>query len=1006
MRKKCSDFRIYVKDNRRSVWEGLTTAVYVRCGSTVQGEHGFFRSGKRSDLRDLSFRGNIISGLIRAESAECASSSPINLSAMASALIINTIQVYFAFVLGMEHEGMVSMFEALLASGLSGFLGCSSALFEAALVEFFHNASIRDGMIVSTVQGKTVAISEELRALSYDDNLLRTSCKKREMASGFRLLNDILAKSVTVKAGSFDAVTHERFLMMSVIYGGVPVNWGRLLFNTLKDMVTPATRKARGYERKRTTTRRATPTATDLVLVTVAQEAVPIQMISAVTPPAPKRKAPKRRLQLPAGFDDEIIEKEPAVESVIEQQRERITADEVDKIIDQIITETAQRETDVEEPSLTRSDDIIVEITKRSIVVNDEDDNLDGAENESARKMAYFTAPKQFLTEPLRSGEDDDMSGSKQPSKIIEPTAAEQDKEIESVATVDLSLEMSVATMTDSEDTEPLSKVLDLTEKSKSDEESMPIKDILKQFPEGMMLPSLTDAEPTRIKFGLVIEISGLSKGDCLSKLAVLDSVKDIIVKEKHILAWAKTDSLETAIRTKTLVDGSWLIQEGNDFLKHLPKPVVSLDLEFPPQRQFDDNLALVSVFFKVIRKRWADVCIEVLQFSASGRLQPVGSHNFCRDIVAVGTVLRASVNQIQTQHVQKRDDAEKLKDVLLLHIRSLEQRFTEILDQLDRTYRGRDDKMGEIGSSRGPQRPLDDHAYLVLVMEEEELEESVGVNPLGNEVVVVRIEGTGDINTRSVLGKRVYLVTLAMSLFDLQDVCIAIGSLATLDLPMVVDLIGIYGLKGPYCTLTTTNWFFHDDGDELSKTLTLQLKKPPPHFSSHLTPPPPCTPRAAAASLARNCSGQYFEENSSAPISSGLLVQVDEGVSLPVVDLIDVIYRRLPSKNKIREASRRAAAMCGGDHHVARALWHARHHHALVARWRISRRALAARLVHGGRTNTLRMAVGVREACRPTHVACCARCARWTQARRASAPHDGAAGGRDPLRRLVARRR
>ncbi|KZV15714.1 hypothetical protein F511_11669 [Dorcoceras hygrometricum] len=46
------------------------------------------------------------------------------------------------------------------------------------------------------------------------------------------------------------------------------------------------------------------------------------------------------------------------------------------------------------------------------------------------------------------------------------------------------------------------------------------------------------------------------------------------------------------------------------------------------------------------------------------------------------------------------------------------------------------------------------------------------------------------------------------MSLFDLQDVRIAIGSIATLDLPMVVDLIGIYGLKGPYCTLTTTNWF------------------------------------------------------------------------------------------------------------------------------------------------------------------------------------------------------
>ncbi|KZV19138.1 hypothetical protein F511_41561 [Dorcoceras hygrometricum] len=63
-------------------------------------------------------------------------------------------------------------------------------------------------------------------------------------------------------------------------------------------------------------------------------------------------------------------------------------------------------------------------------------------------------------------------------------------------------------------------------------------------------------------------------------------------------------------------------------------------------------------------------------------------------------------------------------------------------------------------------------------------------------------------LSTGCVLGKWVCLVTLAMSLFDLQDVCIVIGSIATLELPMVVDLIGIYVLKGPYYTLTTTNWF------------------------------------------------------------------------------------------------------------------------------------------------------------------------------------------------------
>ncbi|KZV14751.1 hypothetical protein F511_40823 [Dorcoceras hygrometricum] len=51
----------------------------------------------------------------------------------------------------------------------------------------------------------------------------------------------------------------------------------------------------------------------------------------------------------------------------------------------------------------------------------------------------------------------------------------------------------------DSEDTEPLSKVLELTETSLSDEESMSIDDILRQIPEGMMLPSVLAEELTKI---------------------------------------------------------------------------------------------------------------------------------------------------------------------------------------------------------------------------------------------------------------------------------------------------------------------------------------------------------------------------------------------------------------------------------------------------------------------------------------------------------------------------
>ncbi|KZV35997.1 splicing factor 3B subunit 1-like [Dorcoceras hygrometricum] len=489
-------------------------------------------------------------------------------------------------------------------------------------------------------------------------------------------------------------------------------------------------------------------------------------------------------------------------------------------------------------------DDIIVEITTCPIAVNDEDDNLDGAENESSRKMTSFTAPKQFLKEPLRSEEDDDMSGLKQPSKIIErrsniSTAAEYFVE-EPLETEDHGKEIEA--------------VATYVEEKKLDDESLSIDDLLATISVDAMLPSVTAAEITRILFERSIEIREVQEGDWYKAsilkipadtkgkaplkekfletrrhnfvsgqphtaidLQVLDMLFDIhlfVLEElqeqiqQHGLKWeqesnsrlfegdkrargaiiAQTNTNFKSscwIRTMTLVNGSWVIQEGNDLWQRLTKPVASLELELTPHRQFEDTLAPVSDFFRIIRKRWADVCIGIVQFSDSGRLQPIRSHNFCRDIVAVSTVvdvavdpatfvgifrrgldvqlipsdsssssssqpdpispndglsqrhldtalispnpsistdsrifftiddtplgvdqillpaitpqdfneplaqIRASVKQIQTERVQKRDDAEKLKDVLFLHIRSLAQRFTEILDQQDRTYRG-----------------------------------------------------------------------------------------------------------------------------------------------------------------------------------------------------------------------------------------------------------------------------------------------------------------------------
>ncbi|KZV54283.1 hypothetical protein F511_24339 [Dorcoceras hygrometricum] len=132
----------------------------------------------------------------------------------------------------------------------------------------------RNGMVVSTISGTAVEISESVFAeafglptegmtdlsevprdllsnaqklFSASEKEVSISCLKREVKMPFRLLSDILAKSLFVKVGSFDAVTRDRFLLMTSITFDVKVNWGNLLFGVLKEMVTPDSRPAKGY---------------------------------------------------------------------------------------------------------------------------------------------------------------------------------------------------------------------------------------------------------------------------------------------------------------------------------------------------------------------------------------------------------------------------------------------------------------------------------------------------------------------------------------------------------------------------------------------------------------------------------------------------------------------------------------------------------------------------------------------------------------------------------------
>ncbi|KZV51639.1 protein At-4/1 [Dorcoceras hygrometricum] len=79
------------------------------------------------------------------------------------------------------------------------------------------------------------------------------------------------------------------------------------------------------------------------------------------------------------------------------------------------------------------------------------------------------------------------------------------------------------------------------------------------------------------------------------------------------------------------LIDGLWAVEFCADRWVKIPRKVFST--EIPRQRKYDDTLPTMSIFFKLLRKRWADVCVEVVEFCASPRLLPIGSTQFCRSL-------------------------------------------------------------------------------------------------------------------------------------------------------------------------------------------------------------------------------------------------------------------------------------------------------------------------------------------------------------------------------------
>ncbi|KZV38129.1 uridine-cytidine kinase C-like [Dorcoceras hygrometricum] len=142
---------------------------------------------------------------------------------MASSLISSSHHIDLDSVFGMEDTGMVQMFESLIATGLKNFLGCPAVFSKAALTEFFANGSVSDGLVASTVNGVHVEISEKVFAEAFELPI-----------DGLTDVSDV-PKNLVFDARSLLSASQEQ------LTGAV------LLFNVLKEMVTPGSRQAKGF---------------------------------------------------------------------------------------------------------------------------------------------------------------------------------------------------------------------------------------------------------------------------------------------------------------------------------------------------------------------------------------------------------------------------------------------------------------------------------------------------------------------------------------------------------------------------------------------------------------------------------------------------------------------------------------------------------------------------------------------------------------------------------------
>ncbi|KZV37088.1 hypothetical protein F511_15541 [Dorcoceras hygrometricum] len=450
----------------------------------------------------------------------------------------------------MDDPGMVSMFEALKASGLKGFLGCPAVVYEDALVDFFENASVRNGVVFSTVGGQIVKISEKLFAESFElpvegleelsempkdaifdarsivsmtGEQINLSGRKNQMKMPYRLLCDIVAKAISVKAGSFNAITVEKFSLMTAVVCGVKMNWAKYLFGILKKMVAVKTKQAKGF-------------AIQICLLLATFPAVDLGEASAF--PASKILSKKTVLRFVSINDRDGAEeiKEAAKKKDVSKKR---TAADIEVAV------PMKKRTSKKKSISSISSVEMVAVAEEAVPIQQVAESLDVEESRCSSADVVDVIIQQVL---------DETRADEAPADISEPAVEKNwfDLPYEDIVQR-WEDENPVVTASDTEDEDvatavvaPADQVQEVeeivvpfsAEEELSADETTSLDDILLSIPVDIPLPS-TCMEVTQIKMGQSIKIPGVNEKTwflkSLPSITTEDKGKELLVEKDPI---------------------------------------------------------------------------------------------------------------------------------------------------------------------------------------------------------------------------------------------------------------------------------------------------------------------------------------------------------------------------------------------------------------------------------------------------------------------------------------